>query len=113
MADRIPMHRPRAMSQAKARSDADRVKQYERGDGRKADRSWYGSAPWRRCRAAFLAANPLCADCGDQGLIVPALHVHHVAERKDRPDLAFDHANLRGLCHSCHSRTHARKEEKR
>lgn len=37
-----------------------------------------------------------------------AEHVHHIAEVKDRPDLAFDLSNLISLCHVCHDIRHGR-----
>jgi len=51
----------------------------------------------------FLADHPLCHDCSEQGRITPANEVHHIIDRQERPDLAYDAANLMALCKSCHS----------
>lgn len=77
---------------------------YERTDSRAEDRSFYKSGPWRRLRAAFLAEHPLCVDCRKTGRLTPAEHVHHLLERKDRPDLALEWDNLQALCPPCHNR---------
>lgn len=57
-----------------------------------------GSA-WRRLRASVLAEQPLCPECRDQGLIVPATDVDH----QDNDPTNNDRANLVGLCHAHHS----------
>ena len=56
-------------------------------------------AEWQALRRLWLEANPMCVLCGK-----PAKHVDHVLSIKQRPDLRLDPANLRSLCHSCHSR---------
>lgn len=62
----------------------------------------YG-ARWRRRRAMFLRAHPLCVDpyTLHPGQVVPATDVDHILARRaggsDRDD------NLQSLCHSCHS----------
>jgi 5-methylcytosine-specific restriction protein A len=58
---------------------------------------------WRKVRAAFLAANPFCVFCQQQGRVTPATQVDHIQEIAVRPDLRFDWNNLRGLCVSHHS----------
>ena len=99
MPDKIPTHRPRSMLVANKRD----ARAYDATPERRADRSWYSSAPWRKCRAAVLAERPLCEDCLERGELTTATQVHHVVERKERPDLAYDMSNLRSLCASCHS----------
>jgi 5-methylcytosine-specific restriction endonuclease McrA len=62
--------------------------------------------PWRRVRAATLAASDVCYLCGHPG----SGAVDHVISRKERPDLALDPANLRPVhgslsrCPWCHGR---------
>ena len=58
----------------------------------------------------MLAANPLCADCTERGLVTPANEVHHLLKVRDRPDLKLDAENVRCLCESCHSTRTARGE---
>lgn len=65
---------------------------------------FYKSAAWRRCRALKLGQDPLCEHCKAADRITPATQVHHVKERRDRPDLAFTLSNLESLCISCHSK---------
>lgn len=84
--------RPAPVLQAEAESKAER------------DR-FYTGVRWRRCRAAFLAKNPLCVDCEAEATIP-----HHDKERLHRPDLAYDLDNLVALCSPCHSRRHKQRE---
>jgi 5-methylcytosine-specific restriction protein A len=69
------------------------------------DRFYTGSS-WRRTRAAFLSAHPLCLDCEAKGLLTAATIPHHDKERLARPDLAFDFDNLVPLCSPCHTARH-------
>lgn len=66
------------------------------------DNRFYASARWRKLRAYKLSLNPLCEKCQRAGRVTQALHVHHVEERKDRPDLAYELSNLESLCVPCH-----------
>lgn len=73
-------------------------------DGRReAAHKFYNSAPWRKLRAWFLAVNPVCVKCKEQGRYAEATHVDHVLSRERRPDLELDQDNLMALCRSCHS----------
>jgi 5-methylcytosine-specific restriction endonuclease McrA len=56
---------------------------------------------WRALRADYLAANPTCKvpGCG-----APAIEVHHLRDVRAHPHLRLEWSNLRGLCHTCHSR---------
>lgn len=70
------------------------------------------STRWRRLRAWRLRAQPLCVRCMRSGLIRSATEVHHIVpvESGSSPAmmerLAYDPANLEGLCHACHAETH-------
>lgn len=57
---------------------------------------------WRKIRAAFLAANPLCEMCKRQGKYTAANEVHHVKPLADGGTNDFE--NLMALCKSCHSK---------
>src|SRR5579864_1183035 len=94
MPGRVPTYRPGQTT--------DTARLYERGEQRQADGRFYASTPWRKLRAWFLVRNPLCADCLKAGRVTSAAHIHHVKERKERPDLALDPDNLEALCASCH-----------
>ena len=87
-------------------------KQYDQDNYDK--RKWYMQAAWRNCRRAFLSDpdNALCAHCKERGVIRPAVDVHHVKGRIEHPELAYDHSNMQGLCHACHSRVTASEARK-
>lgn len=65
---------------------------------------FYSTAAWRRFRDYYLIVNPLCVDCSEHGLVVPAVVVDHIKPFKERPDLGLDEANMRGLCRPCDNR---------
>jgi 5-methylcytosine-specific restriction enzyme A len=84
---------------------------YERRPERREDIAFYQSDAWRSLRSSVLAEHPLCARCERLGQTRLATHVHHVRERKDRPDLALDRDNLEALCNPCHSKHHAKQRK--
>ena len=57
---------------------------------------------WRKLRARFLSANPLCEQCKAQGRYTIATEVHHIKPLADGG--TNDLSNLMPLCKSCHSR---------
>lgn len=66
---------------------------------RRAGHAFYEAPPWRRLRAAHLAAFPQCVTCG-----APARVVDHIATRRAAPGRSLDPSNLRSMCSPCHSR---------
>lgn len=58
---------------------------------------------WRRMRAAFLAANPWCGECG-----APSTEADHKTPRSQGGSDDWD--NLQAMCKSCHSRKTATKD---
>jgi 5-methylcytosine-specific restriction protein A len=56
-------------------------------------------AAWRKLRATVLAEQPLCPECRDQGLLVPASEVDH----QDNDPSNNSRDNLVGLCKTHHS----------
>jgi 5-methylcytosine-specific restriction enzyme A len=90
MACKVPFHRPPGVA------DSKRI--YERMPRRQEDKNFYSSAKWLKLRAVFLARKPLCVECEKEGRSEAAAHVDHVRPRKTHPELAFDWANLQGLC---------------
>lgn len=61
----------------------------------------YRSRRWQALRLRAKRRDGFrCTSCSARG----RLEVHHVESVRDRPDLAFDLANLRTLCPSCHIR---------
>jgi 5-methylcytosine-specific restriction endonuclease McrA len=77
-------------------------------ESRAAVNRFYASVRWRRFRRLYLFDHPMCEECLERGVIVPAVIVHHVKERLDRPDLAYEESNMRALCSPCHTRHHKR-----
>lgn len=76
---------------------------YERRPDRAEDKRFYKSPTWLAVRAIKLRMNLLCEDCERRGVSTVANHVHHVIERKDRPDLQFHLDNLESCCAACHN----------
>jgi len=74
---------------------------YERARPRQVDKNFYAGTRWRKLRAMFLQSNPLCVW---EGCNEMAEHVDHKVDRKDAPELAYEWANLQGLCQRCHNR---------
>jgi len=95
MPSRIPYHRSVNMT-----NDSEA---YSRSEKRQEMQRFYHSPRWRRLRAAFLAENPLCLECAQAGRVEAAVDVHHIKERADYPDLAFEWSNLEPICKRCHN----------
>ena len=64
---------------------------------------------WKRIRAAFLSANPLCELCKRGGRLTPAAQVHHKVKLADGG--TNDWSNLQALCAECHSRLHCQQRD--
>lgn len=80
---------------------------HEDTDQRKEDRAFYSSSRWRKLRAIKLRQSPVCQCAEGTGrppCLQLATEVHHVIDRRERPDLAFDLANLQSMTTRCHSR---------
>jgi 5-methylcytosine-specific restriction protein A len=60
----------------------------------------YGRA-WRKIRAAYIAAHPLCEQCQRAERLTPAREVHHILPLSQGGD--HRESNLMSLCSSCHS----------
>ncbi|MFI0843524.1 HNH endonuclease [Mesorhizobium sp. IMUNJ 23232] len=59
----------------------------------------YRSRRWQALRLQAKRRDDFkCTACPSRG----RLEVHHVRSVRDRPDLAYDLANLRTLCPTCH-----------
>ncbi|PZR07117.1 MAG: HNH endonuclease [Archangium gephyra] len=55
-------------------------------------------ARWRKARAAFLAAHPLCAECQRHGRVTPARVVDHIKPHRGDEALFWNEANWQALC---------------
>lgn len=67
-------------------------------------REWYGTLRWQQLRAEALRLYPLCVDCLAVGHTEPSTDADHVLPHRGDPVLFWDLGNLRGRCHSCHSK---------
>ena len=94
MIRRIPTHRP-----------IPAVQRYESSETRTEDRKFYNSPAWTKLRARFMRAHPLCqcAENGGEGCGRLAEQVHHIQDRKSRPDLALEWSNLQAMTRACHT----------
>ena len=59
---------------------------------------------WQRFRLLFLARNPLCVQCAEEGRVTPAVDLHHRIPLRIRPDLRLEPRNIDPLCRSHHAR---------
>ena len=56
---------------------------------------------WRKIRALYVKAHPLCEECLKHGRTTPVEQVHHIVPLADGG--THDFSNLMSLCKSCHS----------
>lgn len=77
----------------------------------------YNTALWRRLRGAYLQSHPLCEMCEKNGILTPAVEVHHVTPIStadtivEMQGLGFDADNLMALCACCHDAVHKKKKK--
>ena len=57
---------------------------------------------YQQARAKFLAENPLCLLCDDQGIVTAAAELDHVIPVRDAPNRFWDRTNWQPVCRSCH-----------
>ncbi|HAE16026.1 MAG TPA: HNH endonuclease [Erysipelotrichaceae bacterium] len=74
-------------------------------------KAFYGSRAWKRCRKSYLkSVGGLCERCYKQGLIKPAVIVHHkiyISEKNiNNPNITLNWKNLEALCWDCHAAEH-------
>jgi 5-methylcytosine-specific restriction endonuclease McrA len=100
MPTRPPLHRPAGWT-----PPAERDRAYNKA--RAPEQAKIYDWAWRKLRAAFLTANPVCCHpgCG-----APATEADHVLSVRERPDLRLDWDNLRALCKAHHSSRTARDQ---
>ncbi len=65
---------------------------------------------WRKAREGFLASNPFCKRCLDEGIYEPATVVDHIIPHKGDNKLFWDRNNWQPLCKSCHDRKTATED---
>lgn len=67
-------------------------------------------AHWRRARARYLQAHPLCVMCRAAGRYTAATVVDHIRPHQGDRARFWDRANWQPLCKGCHDR-HKRRIE--
>ena len=65
---------------------------------------------WRKARIQYLAANPLCVMCDEEGKTSPATEVDHIRKHNGDPVLFWDVHNWQGLCAYHHRSVKAQME---
>ena len=81
-------------------------REYERHHRDPATYKRYGKE-WRKIRNRYIAANPLCELCKQEGRFTPAQEVHHIVPLSDGG--THEWSNLQALCTPCHSALHLRE----
>lgn len=76
---------------------------------RKTKQALYGRR-WRKARANYLTANPLCVFCQQGGRITPATELDHIQKHNGDLTLFWDERNWQGLCADHHRSTKSRME---
>jgi 5-methylcytosine-specific restriction endonuclease McrA len=107
MPSRIPTHQSLADHLSRG---ARRTLNAEASADRLEANRFYASVRWRRLRKVFLLQHPLCYECQRRGLLIPATQVHHVDERRLRPELALEWNKLHALCAPCHGSKRSKGE---
>lgn len=87
-----------------------RTVRYQR-DARETE--FYNSKAWRDLRHSYMAGNPLCVRCLDDGKITQAAIADHIIEIKDDWTQRLLKDNLQGLCRACHNIKTKEEHEKR
>lgn len=106
MPHRVNTYRPVSLA------PTNRHREYDRHARDQNAKAFYGSRAWKALRKVKLAADPLCEDCLEKGLLVPAAIADHIEPISVRPDLALAQENLGSKCWSCHSRRHAAEQSR-
>ncbi len=73
-----------------------------------AERGYTGA--WRKARAAYLRAHPLCEcdECKALGRVLPATVVDHIKPHRGDMSLFWDRTNWQAMSKPCHDRKRAR-----
>lgn len=71
---------------------------------------WYDTPRWKRERARFLAAHPLCRFCEIAGTVTGSSVVDHIEPHRGDPKKFWSRANWQALCKPCHDSTKQRFE---
>lgn len=104
MPTRPPQHRP-PWHKPRPEAERDRKRELDRHRPNSAQRGY--DAAWRKLRAAFIKAHPVCQR---EGCIAASIDADHIKSIEERPDLRLTWSNLRAFCRSHHSERTARDQ---
>jgi 5-methylcytosine-specific restriction enzyme A len=68
-------------------------------------------ARWRKARAIYLSAHPICVMCQSIGKLTPARVVDHIQPHKGNQSLFWSQDNWQALCTHCHD-AHKQRQER-
>lgn len=109
MPTRPALHLPSGARHGReAKRERDRTHDRYRGS---ASSRGYGTA-WQKARRTFLAENPLCCRCQEEGRVEPATVVDHIERHKGDQALFWDRTNWQALCKPHHDRDKQREERR-
>ena len=80
---------------------------FDRERGTAASRGY--DARWRKRRAIYLGAHPLCRHCAAKGRTTAATVVDHITPHRGDQTLFWDQENWQPLCKPCHDSKTARE----
>ena len=88
-----------------------------RSEAPEAQRAFYKSAAWQRCRAAYISQmGGLCERCKANGQIKPGEIVHHKEyinmDNITDPEVLLSFQNLELLCLDCHNKEHFKRRRR-
>lgn len=81
-----------------------RIKRSKIADSKRGTSSQRGyDSKWRKARKGFIANNPFCVICKNEGVIYKADVVDHIIPHKGNKELFWDRDNWQPLCYRHHS----------
>ena len=78
---------------------------YDKQRGSAASRGY--DSKWRAARDHYLMSNPICVRCEANGIVEPAVLVHHIKPIQDGGAI-LDTDNMQALCNDCHENIHGK-----
>lgn len=88
-----------------------RARRAARGETPRGNRHERGyTNTWAKASKVFLAQNPLCRRCAEQGIVRSAQVTDHISPHKGDTALFWDERNWQSLCKPCHDAKTARED---
>lgn len=74
----------------------------------------YNTTAWKKMRLDYLKQHPCCEECLRNGIVTPAVDVHHLKSPfrggEINYDMLLDSNNLEALCKECHALEHQKEK---